>query len=445
MTPIMRRKDGSPLRVGTRLLMCILIGGALAAGCGPSQQEIMAREKARIEAEARRKAAAEERRQAQEAKRREEAAKQERIRAAEAAGDEALRQGDAGTALQRYREVLKSIPRYTGQDHRVRRSAIRAAQAMAAPPALSEDVLRYLVRGEAKVKLGGAGSFAAAAQEMEKAVQEAPWFGDGYFNLGTVQEKAGKYQQAIQNFQLFLDADPRSRNAVAVRAKIFSLEVLQEDALKTLRLMGTWQELDNSKGKTNYWGVRVKDGKLLINVDPKDGSGIYVDKKGLALDGYIDMAPFTSNYCTVPGGKRPVAGTLSEDGTRMELHYEVPNYNVTSQGKVCIGVSQVGMQRYDYKLLRSEPCRLCLDAVDLPPGSAGSGGGVLVSTVYEGGPADMAGLRQGDVITSCHGRENLSDKLFTEILNGIPFGTDVPVTFTRGTEQFDVVVKAGVY
>jgi hypothetical protein len=364
------------------------------------------------------------------------------------AADEAARQGQFGKALEQYREVLKNIQRYSEQDQRVRRAAIKAAQAMVGPPALPENVLRYMVRGETKVKMGGAGSYEAAAQEMEQAVLEAPWFSDGYFNLGTVQDKTGKFNQAIQNFHLFLLAAPQSRNAVAVQAKIFGLEVMQEDAIKTLRLMGTWRDLNEQDEKRNQWGIRVKAGKLLIGVG--GGSGIYVDKKGLALEGFSESSPYTSHNCPIPGEKRPVTGTISEDGTRMELHYESSLYQTTWQGNVCTGVSHMGMKSVHHKLVLEGPCRFCVDSEDLTPEKAKSLGlqgtrGVLITEVYRGGPADIAGIRQGDVLIACQGREIPDDATFVNTIIKAPIGSDVQVTFMRGGKQHDTVVKSGVY
>ncbi len=447
MPSVIGKQEGLHRWGWLRLLICFFVGVLLAAGCGPTRQQLMEMEKARVEADARTREAAEARRQAEEEARRQvtEARRQaeERIRASEMAADEAARQGQFGKALEQYREVLKNIQRYSEQDQRVRRAAIKAAQAMVAPPTLPENVLRYMVRGETKVKMGGAGSYEAAAQEMEQAILEAPWFADGYFNLGTIQDKSGKFNQAIQNFHLFLLAAPQSRSAVAVRAKIFGLEVMQEDAIKTLRLMGTWRDLNEQDEKRNQWGIRVKGGKLLIG-------NIHVEKKGRALEGFIEFDTHTFNNCVVPGGKRPVTGTISEDGTRMELHYERELYNTTSQGNLCIGVSHVGMESVNHNLVLEGPCLFCVDTEDLTQGKARSlgmqrTGGVLITEVYEGEPGDMAGLRQGDVIIACQGREIPDDATFVNTIKRAPIGSDVRVTFMRRGEQHDTVVKAGVY
>ncbi len=432
-----------PFRV--RLAIGLLVGIALAPACGPSQQEIMAREQARIEAEARRREAAEAKRRAAEARRQAEAARQEKMRAAEAAAAEAARQGRFGEALAQYREVLKSARPYGEQDRRVRHAAIKAAQAMGRPPALSDDVLRYLVRGEARLKLGGAGSFEAAAQEMEQAVLEAPWFGDGYFNLATVQDKAGRYGEAMRNYELYLLAAPQSRNAAAVRAKIFELEVLQEDAIKTVRLMGNWRDLDDRNEETNAWGIRVKGGRLVVG-----NNFMHLEKKGLALEGIVEFAPSTSHNCTIPGAKRPVTGTISADGTRVDLDYEVNNYSITYQGNVCLGVAHAGMKRETRRLVFERPCPVCVDTEALTAAKARSlgvppAGGLLVTHVYEGGPGDAAGLKAGDVIVACQGTELPDDTTFTDLVRAAPVGSDIPLTFLRQGEEHDVMVKAGVY
>ena len=80
--------------------------------------------------------------------------------------------------------------------------------------------------------MGGAGSYEAAAEEIEQAVLAAPWLADGYYDLGVIQEKAGKFSQATQNFKLYLLAAPQSRNATPVQVKIYELERMKKEKEK---------------------------------------------------------------------------------------------------------------------------------------------------------------------------------------------------------------------
>jgi predicted TPR repeat methyltransferase len=89
-----------------------------------------------------------------------------------------------------------------------------------------------MARGETRVKRGGPGSYEAASEEMEQAVLAAPWLADGYYKLGVIQEKAGKFSEATQNFRLYLLADPQSRNATPVQVKIYELERMKKEKEK---------------------------------------------------------------------------------------------------------------------------------------------------------------------------------------------------------------------
>jgi serine protease Do len=69
--------------------------------------------------------------------------------------------------------------------------------------------------------------------------------------------------------------------------------------------------------------------------------------------------------------------------------------------------------------------------------------GVLVRGVEEGGPADRAGLRTGDLIVSAAGREiSAADDLF-EALDGLHAGDSLSIRIVRGAEELDVSVGFG--
>ncbi|HEY6008434.1 MAG TPA: PDZ domain-containing protein, partial [Geobacteraceae bacterium] len=298
-----------------------------------------------------------------------------------------------------------------------------------------------MVRGEAKVKAGGAGSLEGAVQEMEKAVAEAPWFADGYYNLAMVQEKAEHFGQAIRNFRLYLAAAPDAPNAGAVKAKCYGLEVDEEEAAKSLFLVGTWKNRDNA---ADEWGVSLKEGKFLIG-----GTAMTVEKRGRALEGFIEIKPTMRNNCPIPGARHPVKGMVSEDGRSMEIRHDANSYAFSYQGNVCLGVTHTGKQEVLLHLDRVSGCRFCGDWGELTPEKAASFGlggtaGVLVTEVMQGGPADRAGFRTGDVIVAFQGEEVHDTKTLTDRHGALPIGSEAWFSFLRDGKAYDVTFRTGV-
>jgi tetratricopeptide (TPR) repeat protein len=314
-------------------------------GCGPSKEQLAAMEKQRLQREARARAEAE-------ALRQQEEARINQIRSHETAGDGAVQRGAFDKAIGHYQEVLNKIDRYDDQDLNVRKKIIIASQSMKTPPGLPEDYVRYMTRGQAKIKMGGAGSFEAASKEMEQAVMAAPWWGDGYYNLGIVQEKAGKYGEAMQNFQLYLIASPSSADAKIIRAKLYEIEVMKEEEDKAKGLQGTW-----SDGFT----VSIEGRKILIN---NDQYSIQVEKKGLALEGFVSIKARRNGACDVPGETNPVSGSIGEDGHSITLRFMESQYRTAQRwvqdpfwgnlgGKhVCTGVTLLEKTEKTIKLDR---------------------------------------------------------------------------------------------
>ena len=118
-------------------------------------------------------------------------------------------------------------------DYALREKIIRHVQTMKPAPAIPEEAERRMARGAAAVK--GAKNdkdFQDAAAEFEKASLAAPWLPAGYYNLGITQDKAGKYNEAIQSLKLYLVAAPDASDAKAVKTLVYEIEYRQEKAAK---------------------------------------------------------------------------------------------------------------------------------------------------------------------------------------------------------------------
>lgn len=67
--------------------------------------------------------------------------------------------------------------------------------------------------------------------------------------------------------------------------------------------------------------------------------------------------------------------------------------------------------------------------------------GLFVTTVYQGGPADLAGLQAGDVLTVIDGRRATSAELLQEISMTRSAGDSVEVEFVRDGKNLKATVK----
>jgi tetratricopeptide (TPR) repeat protein len=299
----------------------------------------MAQQQLQAENEARAKAQAEAQRLAAEAQRQAEEARQARIRAIETAGDDAAKNGQFQIALENYQQSLSGIARYSVEDQRVRQAIINVVHSMQTPPAAPESVTRSMVRAEMRLKEGGAGAYEDAAKEMEQAVLEAPWLANAYYNLGIVKEQAGKFDEATQDFQLCLLADPRAQNTEAIKVKIYQLEVLKEDQDKLQALQGTWKEANSDW----QWSLTVNDKRIVLEqMGSSNPIRIEADVQGRGLQGIWSMPAYTPSgvfhdiwsvvywhTCTRPNETEPLTGTISDDGNSIELKFPTQEYQET--------------------------------------------------------------------------------------------------------------------
>jgi tetratricopeptide (TPR) repeat protein len=128
--------------------------------------------------------------------------------------------------LQQYVEDLKKNP----ADSALREKIIKLALTMKPAPVVPENAERNMARGTAFAqKATDSAGYKKAIAEFEAAANSAPWLALAYYNLGVVQEKAGLYNEAIQNLKLYLLSAPEAKNARDVKNKIYALEVDAED------------------------------------------------------------------------------------------------------------------------------------------------------------------------------------------------------------------------
>jgi tetratricopeptide (TPR) repeat protein len=106
----------------------------------------------------------------------------------------------------------------------------------AALPALAqtvpEEARRHMVRGNAAVEMARSNEdFALALEEFQQAASLAPSWPDPFYNLGMIQEKLGKYGEAVRSLKRYLELAPTSSDAGSIRDLVYKLEFKAEQTL----------------------------------------------------------------------------------------------------------------------------------------------------------------------------------------------------------------------
>jgi tetratricopeptide (TPR) repeat protein len=131
--------------------------------------------------------------------------------------------------LNQYIADLQKSP----NDNVLREKIIKHVQTMKPKPAIPEEVQKYMDRGIAAIESAKtAEDFQDAAAEFMKAVTAAPWLGNGYRNLVIAQDKAGQYDAALKNLQLYLLTRPSSSDEAWAKTLMNKVEYRKEKVAK---------------------------------------------------------------------------------------------------------------------------------------------------------------------------------------------------------------------
>ncbi len=225
----------------------------------------------------------------------------------------AAQNGETGRALSLYASALAAASEDPVLVRQIRVLMIRCAARSVNHPNLPEDARRHVVQGQYLLKQGMSPD--EVEKEMRLAIDAAPWWGDGYYNLGMVQATADHYQDAMATLKLFVEADPKNSLAAAAQDKIYELEIAQREADKISGLAGSW---------SGGWSVSVSGNKLTAS----GGSATLTAtiRKNM-LDGSVEGgASAGGDNCTIPGQIHPATGKIDADGRGIEFDYVWSQY-----------------------------------------------------------------------------------------------------------------------
>jgi tetratricopeptide (TPR) repeat protein len=261
-----------------------------------------------------------------------------------AAGDQAARQGRSDEALALYAAALSRADDVGGavaQDLRVK--IVRFAASMPQPPSVPEKAREHLVRASYLLKKGQ--DIGLVEKEMAAALRIAPWWVEGYFNIGQLQAEQKKFGQAERNLKLFIAAAPADPRARAAQDKIFEIGMEKEEEQKIRGMQGRWVD-GNGRG----YAVSIGGDKIQIHSD--GGLAFTLTQRNGVIEGSVEGKPYPGEHrCTNPGQIHPVNGKLAPDARGIAIEYLWSGYKANFH---CVNMAG----------LPSSCCLLCDEVCD---------------------------------------------------------------------------------
>ncbi|MGE5570393.1 MAG: Do family serine endopeptidase [Rhodospirillales bacterium] len=151
-------------------------------------------------------------------------------------------------------------------------------------------------------------------------------------------------------------------------------------------------------------------------INPGNSGGPLLDIKGQAIGVNTMIATVTGAYQGV--------------GFALPINLAVNSYNqIIKTGKVSRGAIGIKFSR------EQKP--------ELLKVYGGGESGVFVTEVTKGTPADEAGMRQGDIITSYNGKPVKDGEDLVSMVSQTPVGTSVPVTVLRDGKPITMTLRIG--
>lgn len=178
-------------------------------------------------------------------------------------GQAAEKAGKNREALTQYVTALQSATEGSPDDQRLREKIIQIVQKLDPPPAIPEEASRLMARGRAAVKIAAdEQGFLKATEEFRQALRLVPWLAEGYYNLGVLQDKAGRHADAIRNLKLYLLATPNASDAGQVRDLIYEIEYRAEETPKIQAQQQAQEQKSKLQSLAGTWDVAIQSNDL---------------------------------------------------------------------------------------------------------------------------------------------------------------------------------------
>ena len=183
---------------------------------------------------------------------------------------------------------------------------------------------------------------------MTAALRIAPWWVEGYFNIGQLQAEQKKFDQAERNLRLFIVAAPGDPRAQAAQDKIFEIRMAKEEEEKIGGMQGRWVD-----GVGGSYTVTISGDKIQIHSDVGLAFTLFtLTLRNGVLEGSVEGKPYAGEHrCTNPGQMHPVNGKLAPDARGIAIEFLWSNYKANFH---CVNMAGVP----------SSCCLLCDEVCD---------------------------------------------------------------------------------
>lgn len=130
---------------------------------------------------------------------------------------------------------------------------------------VSEDARRHMDRGQAAIEMAKTpAELEDSIKEFKKAAELAPDWPDPYYNLGMVQNKIERFDDALKNLMRYLQLAPNARNAQEVKQLVNRIEYKNEKTEKERMdpnsLVGIWVPGEENGGAFYRFEIRNNNG-----------------------------------------------------------------------------------------------------------------------------------------------------------------------------------------
>lgn len=232
-----------------------------------------------------------------------------------------------------------------------------------------EQAQRHFDRGMAAVEMANSPEdYALAITEFEQAISLAPNWPEAYYNLGMVQEKAGKYRVAAESFRQYLQLAPDSPDAAAVRSLANKAEFKAEQVITDEDVL----DIFGSLGDSNIWQRKG------VPADDPATTGDFREMQILGRNGQQILVSYVSKYYLDKNDRQNLIRTIrvTPQGKSLSFTTQYLLCDYSTQKDECPDVS-------DYRLEIVSKRHVKMSRTRFLPEIKPYGGGKVQKTAYE--------------------------------------------------------------